>query len=168
VRRLILIVIFGFFWTPALFGQQPAKLNPKIKEVLEKHADNEVAKISVEELSTNYSDYLILDTRSKAEFEVSHLPKAIWVGSTFQKSDLDSLSLGKPVVVYCSIGVRSSKYANKLQKAIENPVYNLMGSIFHWKDSGNQVVNRHGKSTDSIHVFSKKWGEYLKSGVKVY
>ena len=51
-----------------------------IDSLLKKYNKHSVPYISVQELAMNYEDYIVLDTRKKEEFEVSHLPNAIWVG----------------------------------------------------------------------------------------
>ena len=78
-------------------------------------------------------DALILDARERVEYEVSHLPKAVFIGyKTFEKDALKDVPKDKPIVVYCSIGYRSEKIGEKLQKMGFTKVYNLYGSIFEW------------------------------------
>lgn len=141
-----------------------------LDRLLKKYNEGSIPYISAEELYRDVNDYLILDTRKKEEFAVSHISGAIWVSENvdysmyaFAKADKN-----KPVVVYCTVGVRSEDFGEALKKRGFTNVKNLYGSIFAWKDAGYEVVNAKNKVTDSVHVYSKEWGEYLKTGTKVY
>ncbi len=112
---------------------------------------------------------VILDTRSKEEFEVSHLPKAKWVDyDTFDSSMVSGIAKDVSVVVYCSVGYRSEKIGEKLQQLGFSSVRNLYGGIFQWKNEGRVVVNRRNEPTDSVHTYNKLWSIWLKEGIKVY
>ena len=74
---------------------------------------------------------LLVDAREPAEFGVSHLEGARnLTGVSAVKAAVSSNA--QPVVVYCSVGYRSSALADKLQKAGLTNVFNLEGSIFAW------------------------------------
>lgn len=112
----------------------------------------------------------ILDAREKAEFEVSHLPEAIFTGySGFSVEEFSHKFKDKsaPLVVYCSIGIRSENVADKLQKAGYTNVSNLYGGIFEWKNTGYKVY-QNGLETNKVHTFSKHWAKYLEKGEKIY
>ena len=138
--------------------------------LLEKYNTRSVPYISVQELKMDQNDYLILDTRKKEEYDVSHIPGAIWVDQNVEDSiyAFAKAYKEKPIVVYCSVGIRSEQFGEKLQKQGFNNIQNLYGSIFAWKDQGYEVVNAQEKPTDSVHVFSKVWSKYLKTGIKVF
>jgi len=137
-----------------------------IDSLLKKYNRHSVPYISVEELKMNYADFTILDTRKKEEFDVSHLPNAIWVGEKWRSSS--RWDKEEKVVVYCSVGIRSEDYGEQLQQAGYQHVKNLYGSIFAWKDAGFEVVDSTGRPTDNVHTFSKTWAKYLKTGNKKY
>ena len=139
-----------------------------IPALLERYNDKTVPYIKVDSLHKNLSDFVILDTRRKKEFEVSHLPNAIWVGEKFKMKRLNKIDKEKPVVVYCSVGVRSENYGEDLLEAGFTSVYNLYGSIFSWKDAGYEIVDMDDKPTDKVHTYSRHWGKYLKTGKKVF
>lgn len=126
--------------------------------------------ISVPDLA-NSREYIILDTRKKEEYSVSHLRDAIWTG--YREFRIDHIpdyvtDKNTPIVVYCSVGVRSEDIGEKLREAGYSNVKNLYGGIFEWKNKGFPVFNMDGKETDTVHAFSKRWGKLLKMGVKVY
>ncbi|SIQ87398.1 rhodanese-like domain-containing protein [Maribacter ulvicola] len=112
-----------------------------------------------------------LDTREKEEFKVSHLENAIWVGyKDFDKQlVLDTITdKTQPIIVYCSIGVRSEDIGEKLSELGYTSILNLYGGIFDWKNKGGTVFNDKEMATDSVHAFSKHWGKLLHEGIKVY
>ncbi|MEQ9164750.1 MAG: rhodanese-like domain-containing protein [Fulvivirga sp.] len=111
----------------------------------------------------------LLDARSKEEFEVSHIDGAKFIDyDSFDKDMLKGLSLDDTVVVYCSVGYRSEKIGEKLQKLGYKNVLNLYGGIFDWKNKGHDVVDNKGAHTDSVHTYNKSWSQWLYKGVKVY
>ena len=105
---------------------------------------------------------LILDAREREEYAVSHLPNAVFIGyKNFEKDALLNVPKDKPIVVYCSIGYRSEKIGEKLQKLGFTKVYNLYGSIFEWINEDNQVVDSQGVVTKKVHKFNKNWGKWV-------
>ncbi len=101
----------------------------------------------------------LLDVRTKAEFEVSHL-----AGATRVEPDSDVSTLGlrkdKPIVTYCSVGYRSAAMAKKLRAAGYRHVANLEGSIFRWANENRPLVHD-GQPTDKVHPFNGVWGMLL-------
>ncbi|NND79448.1 MAG: rhodanese-like domain-containing protein [Maribacter sp.] len=118
------------------------------------------------------SDSIVfLDTREIDEFKVSHLKNAVWVGyDTFDpKIVKDSIpDTNTPIVVYCSIGVRSEDIGEKLQKLGYKNIQNLYGGIFKWKNLGHPVFDTIGNETEKVHGYNKLWGKLLTKGEKVY
>lgn len=112
---------------------------------------------------------VLLDTRSPGEFEVSHLKNARMVD--FDHFDLQSIAdipHDAEVVVYCSVGYRSEKIGEKLQRLGYRHVRNLYGGIFAWKNGDFPVVNMHNENTDSVHTYNEAWSKWLDKGIKVY
>jgi len=138
--------------------------------LLDKYNDHDVPYISPKELLNTQKEVLILDTRKKEEFLVSHIPNAVWADEDVNKKAFAKAHPNKsqPIVVYCSVGVRSENFGKTLLDLGYTNVKNVYGSIFAWKDAGYEVINSKGKSTDSVHVYSKEWSKYLKTGIKVY
>lgn len=126
--------------------------------------------INPENLSISDS-ILFLDTREKEEYNVSHLKNAIWVGyKDFDEAKVLTIIPDKsqPIIVYCSIGVRSENIGERLKKLGYTKILNLHGGIFEWKNKGGEVFNNQNMATDSVHAFSLLWGKLLHEGVKVY
>ena len=141
-----------------------------IEGVLGQYNRETIPYIQVSELA-NSTDYLLLDTREKEEFEVSRLENAVWVGhNSFEIDKVQQRVRDKdtPIVVYCSVGVRSEDIGEALKEAGYTRVKNLYGGIFAWKNQGNTVVGPDGKATDKVHAYSKYWGRLLTNADKVY
>lgn len=127
-----------------------------------------VPEVTVSQVKT-MNDVLLLDAREWKEYQVSHLKNAKFVG--YDEFDLDKLKLinkNKKIVLYCSVGYRSEKIADKLKQAGYTNVSNLYGGIFEWVNQGNVVVDEKGTATKNIHAYNKTWGVWLNKGVKVY
>lgn len=124
-----------------------------------------VARITTAELAAWFADSkrqapVILDVRTRAEFEVSHLQNAIHVEPAAPASAI-SHPKERPIVTYCSVGYRSGAFAEKLRAAGYTKVVNLEGSIFRWANEGRPVVRGH-QPTDKVHPYNWTWGLLLK------
>ncbi len=117
----------------------------------------------------NIDNYIVLDAREKREFDVSHLPGAIWVGyEDFSLDKVDNISHSSPILIYCSVGYRSERIGEQLQEEGFSQVKNLYGGIFDWINLRLPVEGLDGAPTDSIHAYNKEWGFWLEQGIKVY
>lgn len=129
--------------------------------------------ISVDELRMYQlnDSVLILDARERKEFDVSHIPSAKYVGyDHFSSEEITEEVTEKntPIVVYCSLGIRSEDVGEELEKAGFTNIKNLYGGIFEWKNKAYPVIDSEGKETENVHTFSKHWSRWLTKGVKVY
>ncbi len=162
--RFIFSITLFLAFSLSVFSQN------KLDKTLKKFNKESVPYIQVEELKEMQKP-LLLDTRKKEEFTVSHLKDAIWVG--YKEFALDSVTpkienKDREIVVYCSIGVRSENIGDKLLKAGYTNVKNLYGGIFEWKNNGYLVYDSEGNETENVHAFNKHWGKLLTNGEKVY
>lgn len=161
---LLMYLSFGFF---SCMGQVE---NGAFDLLLKTMLRETVPAISVEQLSQKDLDKVVLlDARTKNEYDVSHLKNATWIGyDDFNLSRVKGLDKEQEVVIYCSIGVRSEKIGEKLQEAGFQNVKNLYGSIFEWVNAGNPVYGPDGEPTQKVHAYNRKWGIWLTKGEKVY
>ena len=130
--------------------------------------DDENPVLDVDDAYRGRGKYVFLDAREFAEFNVSHIPNAKFVG--YEYFDLDKLKgLGKntPIVVYCSVGKRSEDITLKLKSMGYTQVYNLYGGIFEWMNRGYLVVDQNGDKTQKIHAYNWFFGRFV-TGDKVY
>jgi rhodanese-related sulfurtransferase len=127
--------------------------------------------ISAKSLCKVQTTSVVLDAREKQEYQVSRIENALHIGyKNFDLNELRDLISDKntTLIVYCSVGVRSGKIAEKLIANGYTSVYNLYGGIFDWVNKGYPVYDDNKKTTEKVHVFSKKWSVYLSKGKKVY
>lgn len=164
IKKLVFGLIFLFVGLQS-FAQA------SIDELLKKYNTGEIPYVSVEELRMKQlnGNVVILDSRTAEEFKVSHLEGAIFIGVGKEKTQqLESLSREKPIVVYCSLGVRSEEAALWLRDLGFTNVSNLYGGIFKWKNEDFPVVDPEGKPTEKVHAYSKHWSRWLHNAEKVY
>lgn len=126
------------------FGSVPAVTTDSLARMIEAEADP-----------------VLLDVRTREEYEVSHLPGAVRVDPEGPWPELDSLQqTGRPVVAYCSVGYRSAALTEALrERGVE--VVNLEGSIFRWANEGRPLV-RGGEQVEVVHPYDRLWGQLLK------
>ncbi|MCK5441854.1 MAG: rhodanese-like domain-containing protein [Maribacter sp.] len=142
----------------------------KMDRTLRNLNNESVPYIQVQE-AFSLDSLIFLDTRRIEEFKVSHLENAIWVGHdqfNLDKIKQSFLNHSTPIVVYCSIGVRSEDIGEKLLEIGYTNVKNLYGGIFKWKNQGYPIYDTNGNETEKIHAFDKHWGKLLTKGEKVY
>jgi rhodanese-related sulfurtransferase len=112
---------------------------------------------------------LLVDTRPAREFAVGHVPGAMQIdpGSTLPEvaARLSPLVAGRTVVLYCSVGYRSSRAVGRwrdlLLQAGADAVVNLRGGAFAWHNTGRPLVNASG-ATLHVHPYSRAWQSYLE------
>ncbi len=106
----------------------------------------------------------IIDVRTPDEFNSGHIDKAVnidWFESDFA-TKIGSYDKSKPVFVYCKVGGRSMKAANKLEEMGFTTIYNLDGGMLKWESEGLS------KPDDKIiGICSQEYGELLNSDKKV-
>jgi rhodanese-related sulfurtransferase len=106
--------------------------------------------------------HLLVDVRPAAEWSVSHLPEA------FRSEDAEEVQAEARrrnrdrIIVYCSIGERSSRLAERLLE--RNPgmsVHDLAGGIFSWACENRPLQDAHGRPTRLVHPYDAVWGAML-------
>ncbi|GAA3927103.1 hypothetical protein GCM10022406_11100 [Hymenobacter algoricola] len=111
---------------------------------------------------------VLLDTRTPAEYQVSHLRGARLVDfAQYEQASFRDLPRDRPVVVYCSVGYRSERVGERLRALGFTNVRNLYGGIFEWINEGHPVYNAQGRTT-KVHPYSALWSPWLTRGTKVY
>ena len=158
--RIILLLCFLIFSQHRAVGQfvENDQFDRKIKSYL----TLKVPVIGVDEAFKFRSQFKFIDIREREEFEVSHIPNAIYGGyDDFDISNLSEIEKGQEIIVYCSIGYRSEKVGSKLKKAGYQNVRNLYGSIFEWVNRGYPVVDSSGNPTKKIHAYNKSWSKWI-------
>lgn len=153
-----------------LFVSSTTQAQSKLEKTLQLYNSESIPYIHVKEL-VSLDSVLLLDARERNEYTVSHLKNAIWVGyDTFNKKAISSKAIDKdiPIVVYCSIGVRSENIGEILVEMGYTNVKNLYGGIFDWKNKDQAVYDMENIETKKVHAYDKQWGKLLKKGEKIY
>ncbi len=127
----------------------------------------QVPQLSVPALQTWLADShkvqpLLLDVRTKNEYDVSHLHHARWINTDEPVAKaMGGIKHDQPIVVYCAVGYRSSAYCAQLMKDGFTDVHDLKGSIFQWANAGLPVY-RTGKIAHHVHPYDRHWGQLLE------
>ena len=114
-------------------------------EVQEENEDNIVAEIKpispeeVYEIIKNDEDYLIVDVRTKEEYNSGHLEGALLLPVQELEERLGELPMDKPIIVYCRSGNRSRTAAEILVNNGFKQIYD-MGGISDWTARGYPVI----------------------------
>ncbi len=98
-----------------------------------------IRQIAPEALAATLNTVTVLDVRSANEWSEGHLPGATHVPLGYLADRIGEIAAGKPVVVQCQSGGRSSIAASILERAGFRDVMNLTGGIGAWAASGLPV-----------------------------
>ena len=116
--------------------------------------------------SPKQEDLILLDVRKSEEYAVSHLQGARAASSKDEAMRiLRGVPANRRIVVYCSVGYRSSELAEFLMKTGFTEVYNLEGSIFRWANEGRPVY-RAEERVRVVHTYDSYWGRLLKKPLR--
>jgi rhodanese-related sulfurtransferase len=152
-------------------GTPEAELESMICEVSNKF--QEVPQLPTSELAAWLVDAdrkppLLLDVREPEEFMVSHLAGAIQISpDAAPQQVLEQINSTGPIVLYCSVGYRSSALAKRLIDAGVPEVINLEGSIFKWANEGRPMLHA-GIDTDKAHPYNHRFGYMLQETLQSY
>ena len=143
-------------------SDRPEIESKKFSKLLTGMVKNTVPLIGVDELNSDKDSYFILDAREIGEYKVSHIEGAKYIG--YDEPDysvVEGISKETPIVIYCSIGVRSEKIGEQLEELGFTDVQNLYGSIFEWANKGYELVDNAGYSTVKVHGYNWVWGRWM-------
>ena len=106
-------------------------------------------------------DPRLIDARTAAEYRVSHLEGAQRAETAAQaRQVLAQVPQDHAIIVYCSVGYRSSAHARELMRSGYTQVANLEGSIFEWANK-NFPVYRGAEAVSVVHPYDASWGRLL-------
>lgn len=89
----------------------------------------------------NDSHAVVLDVREPAEFAAGHLPNARNIPMAELDKRVNDLPQGKPVLVCCASGARSSRALSLLRQG-GREAFNLAGGVAAWRQAGLPVVRK--------------------------
>ena len=165
--RLFLLLVLTLGATPVAVSQTLSDIETRL---IERYPRVQV--ISPEELTVEIAragDLLLLDVRTQAEFRVSHIEGAIRVDPQASTKSVSALikEQGSPalVILYCSVGYRSTRMANRLQKILppdsDVQLYNLSGGVFLWHNQNRPLEDERGH-TEYMHPYDAAHESLLK------
>lgn len=99
------------------------------------------------------SDFILVDVRSPEETKVSVIPNALTIEQFESVSDSFR---ERAIICYCTIGVRSEKFARSLRHDGFN-AWNFTGSILEWCNHHYPLVDLDGHSTRQVHTWSNAY-----------
>lgn len=162
MKVVILIGLTLLATSASLFSQNIgwSLVNAKIR-----HEFPDVPRVKTSELAGWLSDGkraqpVLLDVRTRAEFEVSHLANARRIEPGADAKTL-SIPRDKAIVTYCSVGYRSAALAKSLRDNGYTRVFNLEGSIFRWANENRPLVREKDQPTAKVHPYNSVWAMML-------
>lgn len=92
----------------------------------------------------NRRDALVLDVRESGEYAAGHLPNAKHIPASALAARLKDLEKfkGRPIVVTCASGARSTLTCGTLKKQGFEEVFALRGGIAAWEQAGMPVEKK--------------------------
>lgn len=168
IFKYLPIFVYGFFIQIGCAQEpsnRPTCQNQEFDRKVSQMLDFSVPLIGVTELVDIRDEVHIFDAREREEYNTSHIEGAHYIGyDHLQLEELQKLPKDATIVLYCSIGYRSEKMGEKLQKMGYTNVHNLYGSIFEWVNTGNKIVDKNGKETNLLHTYNKNWSKWVEDG----
>lgn len=125
------MIVFRVFVLGALIGLSTTQM-------VSQEIQQEAQLITVDEIARQMQDssqMLLLDVRTKEEFEEGHLSGALnmdFLSEGF-RLQVEQLPKDQPVFIYCRSGNRSAKAANLLREAGFQQIYDLKGGYLEWE-----------------------------------
>ncbi len=122
--------------------------------------------ISAEDLHdmiSGHEDFVLLDVRAPLEYEDNHIQGSINIPVAELRTRHRELNHGKPIILICSSGNRSSLGASILKQHGFNQIYNVAGGMSGYSAAGyikqcRACVNPHGsRFADSSNEIKKHW-----------
>ena len=88
-------------------------------------------------------DVILLDVRTAAEFNESHLSNSVNIDvlEDYFTADVAVLDKTKSYAIYCRSGKRSVDASQTMDQMGFNATFNLKGGIIEWVDSGREIVS---------------------------
>lgn len=167
-KSLLFVWVFLICSPEIVLAKENSALNNKHQKIIQDFpAVKHVTATGLSQMKKD--DVVIFDVREPGEYKVSHIEEAIWVSPKITTEEFlskysDQVN-GKTVVLYCSVGHRSSVLAEKVQSGLNasgsQAVYNLEGGLFNWHNENKPLVTSGAKATDFIHPYNFYWGRMV-------
>jgi rhodanese-related sulfurtransferase len=102
-----------------------------------------------------YPDLLILDVRSKGEYDSGHIYGATLIPVAELSTRIGELAghLNDPILVYCASGGRSKTASGILDSNNFTQVYNMLGGLTAWRSAGYPTYNATVHNVDTTYNY---------------
>ncbi len=169
VLAAVALVAAGAFGAGGLRADDTGQLEKTIADVAKRWPN--LQHVPADDVARMMADNsaVIFDVRTEQEYNVSHLEGAIRVdpaidSAEFLKAHAEAVK-GKTAVFYCSVGVRSSKLAERVGQGLKEAgalgTQNLRGGIFAWLQEYRPLHDAAGP-IELVHPYDKTWGKAVK------
>jgi len=126
ISFFVLFVIFG-----CTIQKQPNSQTKIEEEKIETKGIEEKLSLSAAELKKLIDEknegYLLIDVRTRKEYNTGHIPTAINIPHTEIEKHINEIPEDKLIIVYCQVGRRASVAASKLKDLGYSEVINFGG-----------------------------------------
>jgi rhodanese-related sulfurtransferase len=166
-RLLCLFLVIVGFTSPTFASVDPL---PMIDNQLRRNFPEieSIKAIELQALLESDPAPVMLDIREMDEYVVSHLVGALRVDPDAELADVLHTTghdlKGRTIIVYCSVGVRSTELAARLRKGLKAQgaarIANLSEGIFGWHNAMRPLM-RDGQPTPYVHPYDGLWGQLL-------
>jgi rhodanese-related sulfurtransferase len=156
-----LLLIGSFRFSLASESEEWTKMRESIRNKFP-----QIHQISTRELMNILADTsqerpIIFDARNSKEYQLSHLPFAQLAQSEQEAiTALKQTEKKHRIIVYCSIGDRSSQLAGHLISAGFTNTFTMDGALFQWANEGRPIY----QETNIVHVvhpYGDQWKSFL-------
>jgi len=123
----------------ALAEDKPTKA--EVGATAAKMAYKNVDAEAFDKLRKSEKDAVLLDVRTRKEYEEGHIPGAVLIDITSNDFDkqVAKLDKKKTYLVHCAAGVRSTRACKKMGEANFSKLFNLEGGMGAWEKAGKPV-----------------------------
>lgn len=106
---------------------------------------------------------VVLDARTQAEFDVSHLKGALRIDPYRPLlHPLRGMPKDTAIAVYSSVGYRAARVAHWLRRQGYSRVSTLEGSLFAWANDERPMFHD-DRPTVQVHPYDERWGLMLET-----
>ena len=148
-RRLFVSVLCAFFLL-GLSSQVFAAAAVKGPMDFVNAAKAQIVEVSAAQVKADLDagkKFILLDVRSKEEFDAGHLPNAINISRGLLEFQIGQAIPDKNanIILYCRTGARSALTTLVLNEMGYTNAKNMAGAFKAWGTAGFPVYNRHGE-----------------------
>lgn len=156
-----------------LVGDVEKEFRGKVEEISTEFDVPEIEATRAVELIEGGAPVVVLDVRSRAEYEISKIPGAIHVGKGGERTLSEVIdqeltkSEGATWMMYCAAGYNSARSISGLPRKLKERMYNIVGGAIGYANAGGSMVEpREEKTTDRIHGYDAYWARFVRPPFK--